>query len=108
MRKLDEWKALLEEDFSWVWVENFNNSGKNGRLVISKKTGYEGSCIFLPAAGYRNDRDFFDADSYGYYWSSSVNARYPDYAYDVFFSADNALWSDGSRSYGFSVRALAE
>lgn len=108
MPKLEEWKALLEEDFSWVWVENFNNSGKNGRLVISKKTGYEGSCIFLPAAGYRNDRDFFDAGSYGYYWSSSVNARYPDYAYDVFFSADNALWSDGPRSYGFSVRALAE
>ena len=46
----EEWQALLKgEDFTWTWVTNFNNSGKNGRLVISRKSGVEGNCIFLPA-----------------------------------------------------------
>ncbi len=50
MPTLAEWKALLETSgFTWAWVENFNGSGKNGRLVISRKSGVEGNCIFLPA-----------------------------------------------------------
>ena len=43
-------KALLNaEDFTWAWVENFNGGGKNGRLVISRKSDFGGNCIFLPA-----------------------------------------------------------
>ena len=43
-------KALLNaEDFTWAWVKNFNGGGKNGRLVISRKSGFGGNCIFLPA-----------------------------------------------------------
>ena len=109
MPTLSDWEALLDEaDFSWVWVENFNNSGKNGRLVISKNTGYEGSCIFLPAAGHRFGWDFHNAGSFGYYWSSSVDTVDPEDAYDVYFGADVAFMSYHDRSYGSSVRALAE
>lgn len=43
---LDEWEKLGNtSDFTWVWVENYNNTNKNGSLVISKIAGYEGRSI---------------------------------------------------------------
>lgn len=49
-----EMRELLNKDnCDWVKVDNYNGvSGLKGFKVISKKTGYEGRYIFLPAAGY--------------------------------------------------------
>ena len=109
MPTLDEWKALLNrDDFTWSWVTNFNGSGKNGRLVISRKSGYAGNCIFLPAAGFRNGANRYGAGYDGYYWSSSLDTGYPNGAYDLYFNSGNAEWSHCYRNLGHSVRAVSE
>ena len=104
-----EWNALLNrEDFTWSWVTNFNGSGKKGRLVISRKSGFEGNCIFLPAAGYRNGANRYGAGYDGYYWSSSLQTGDPNGAYDLYFNSGNAEWSHCFRYYGHAVRPVTD
>ena len=104
----EEWKALLEtSDFTWAWVENFNGSGKNGRLVISRKSGFVGNCIFLPAAGYRGGVSLSNTGSNGFYWSSSLITGYPDFACELGFDPVNAdSEGGGERCCGQSVRPV--
>lgn len=66
------------------WEELFNNENctceltKNeenvfGLKITSKKLGYEGKVLFLPAAGHYNSLDLDYANDFGFYWSSSLN-----------------------------------
>jgi hypothetical protein len=77
----------------------------NGYKVTSKKNG---NSIFLPAAGYRDDSSLYGAGSYGYYWSSSLYADYPNYAYVLLFRSGGMDWDYGYRYYGFSVRPVCQ
>ncbi len=108
MPTIEEWQALLKaEDFTWAWVKNFNGSGTNGRLVISRKSGVEGNCIFLPAAGYRFDAYLYYTGPNGYYWSSSLlDTDYPGNAYGLIFNSVIADWDNDIRYYGQSVRPV--
>ena len=100
-----EWTEL-RNNCTWTWVENYNGSGINGRLVKSKTNS---NSIFLPAAGYRNDTGLSYAGSKGYYWSSSLNPDRPYYAWRVLFNSSSAGTSYyGDRFYGFSVRPVTE
>ena len=104
-----EWQALLKaEDFTWAWVTNYNNSGKKGYLVISRKSGFAGNCIFLPAAGIRVGAALNFVDCGGLYWSSSLYAGFPTNAYLLYFRPSFALWAYELRFYGHSVRAVKE
>lgn len=107
MPKLSEWQALLKaENFTWVRVTNFNGGGNNGHLVISKKSGSEGNCIFLPFAGLRNNTSL-QYVSFGYYWSSSLWTNLPRSAYVLeFFSRDVRSIIGQTRSKGCSVRPV--
>ena len=103
----EEWKALLEtSDFTWAWVKNFNGSSKNGRLVISRKSGVMGNCIFLPAAGYLFWIGIYNTGSYGSYWSSSLDAGSPGEAYELYFGPDKAVRLSNDRYFGQSVRPV--
>ncbi|GHT59094.1 hypothetical protein FACS18945_5340 [Bacteroidia bacterium] len=88
-----------------VTSEWTTQNGVNGYKFTDKTTN---NSLFLPAAGYRNSSDgtLGDAGSYGNYWSSTQDRRY--YAYGLGFYSGYAGWGDGFRSYGFSVRAVAE
>ena len=109
MPTIEEWEALLEtSDFTWAWVEDFNGSGKNGHLVISRISGVEGNCIFLPAAGYRDDASLDYTGSLGAYWSSSLDTGDPNCAYLLYFYPDYPGWDYEFRSYGLSVRPVTE
>ena len=109
MPTLDEWQALRNtSDFTWSWVADFNGSGKKGRLVISRKSGFEGNCIFLPAAGYRNGANRYGAGNDGFYWSSSLQTGDPNGAYDLYFNSGNAEWSHCFRYYGHAVRPVTD
>ena len=99
--------AELRENCIWTWT---TLEGKNGYKVTSKKNG---NSIFLPAAGCRSSYSIVDADSYGYYWSSSLDTGSPYYAWSVYFNLDNVdwgyvVWSNNysSRFYGLSVRPV--
>lgn len=93
----------LRENCTWEWtIEN----GVNGYRVTSNKEGYTDKSIFLPAAGYRSDSSLDNAGSNGYYWSSSLDAGNPRYAYELNFDSGYVDWGGSGRGYGQSVRPV--
>ncbi len=100
-----EFEELLNtSNCTWTWT---TMNGVSGYKVVSKKSGYAGNWIFLPAAGYRSGTDLGSVGSIGYYWSSSLsefssyNARHL-----VFYSGNSYMDYRGSRYYGLSVRPV--
>ena len=90
-----EW-AELRTKCTWTWVTNYNGSGINGGLV--KATN--GNSIFLPAAGYRDATNLYNAGSGGRYWSSSLSPDYPSGAFIVVFGSDGVGEGIGERACG--------
>lgn len=106
-----EWQELNNTTYcTWTWYGSGNADfgGKAGYKVESKMSGYEGNFIFLPAAGYRDDSSLYNAGSYGYYWSSSLNESSPYYAWSCsFYSSGRSADGRSSRYSGQSVRPVA-
>ena len=102
-----EWTELMA-NCTWTWTNDYNGTGVSGRIVTSKKKGYENKSIFLPAAGYRYNTYLHAAGSYGYYWSSSLEVGTPSGAWHVYFSSGYVYWDGYNRSYGQSVRPVTE
>ena len=98
-----EWSEL-RNNCTWTWVENYNGSGINGRLVKSKTNS---NSIFLPAAGGRVGTYLRYAGSYGRYWSSSLTDL-PYYAWYVYFTSGNVFRDFTYRDDGRSVRPVSE
>ena len=106
MPTYEEWSELCNTDnCSWTWT---TIDGVNGYKVQSKKSGYTDNWIFLPAAGYRFDYYLSNVGSYGFYWSSSLNTDYPNYAYYLYLSSSSVKKNNLSRYYGRSVRPVSE
>ncbi len=66
--------------------------------------------VFFPAAGYRENRDYeygtvYNVGGVGCYWSSMPHI---DAACNLSFSEGSAYWSAHSRSYGLSLRCVAD
>lgn len=93
-----EWTAL-QDNCTWTWT---TQNGVNGRLV----TAPNGNSIFLPAAGDRGGASLYDAGSYGIYWSSSLDAGDPRFAWRVCFYSDDVGRWEGFRYGGMSVRPV--
>ena len=96
----EEWQELRDNCTS-VWT---TQSGVNGRRF----TGPNGNSLFLPAAGYRYGSSLSGAGSCGFYWSSSLNTGYPDFARGFSISSGNYNVSNDYRCYGNSVRPVRE
>ena len=92
------------------WVELYQNTtniwttqnGVNGRLF----TASNGNSLFLPAAGNRWYDELFVVGSNGFYWSSSLDTDYPDYARYFGFNSVDFNVRNCRRDYGLSVRAV--
>ena len=97
-----EWTELREQ-CTWTWT---TQNGVYGYKVTSKKSGYANNSIFLPAAGWRIGSSFYDAGSYGDYWSSSLNTGTPSIAWGVDFDSSNVGRYSSSRYDGRSVRPV--
>ena len=95
----EQWDELLENT-THQWT---TRNGTGGRLFTSKKNG---QTLFLPAAGYRYDSSLDYAGSNGYYWSSSLYADYPNYAWYFYFYSVSYYMSSYYRLYGQSVRPV--
>ncbi len=83
---------------------------KKGYTFTDKTSG---ASIFLPAVGYRNysDGTLDTAGAIGYYWGSTPsesNASYAYYLSFVSFVSGYADWYFCFRSYGYSLRCVAE
>ena len=98
-----EWTWLRDENnCDWLWT---TQNGVNGMLVTSKINGNK---IFLPAAGYRSSASLYDAGSYGYFWSSSLDESFSDYARRVYFYSGGVYRNFDSRFSGQSVRPVTD
>ena len=95
----------LREQCTWTWT---TQNGVKGYKVTSKKSGYTNKSIFLPAAGYRYDSSLGYAGSDGEYWSSSLWAGSPDYAWELDLSSDGVSRDNGARYCGRSVRPVCQ
>ncbi|MBQ8722268.1 MAG: DUF1566 domain-containing protein [Paludibacteraceae bacterium] len=91
----------LINNCTWTWT---TQNGVNGYKV----TGPNENSIFLPAAGCVNDGTLSRAGSYGSFWSSSLGADNPHYAYYVHFYSDYVDWYYDGRSTGRSVRPVCQ
>ena len=65
-----------------------------------------GKGLFFPATGLRFGSELRLAGEYGFYWSSSLGANFPNGAWDFDFDSDDQYVDGCSRQYGFSVRAV--
>jgi len=88
---------------TWTWT---TQNGVNGYLVTSKKSGYEGASIFLPAAGHRCDTILNNVGDYGDYRSSSLFTTYPCGAWNLDFYSHYRYMDNNYRYFGFSVRPV--
>ena len=93
-----EWQEL-KNNTTVTWT---TQNGVNGRLF----TAPNGNSLFLPAAGYRNNSSLDNAGSYGYYWSSSLYAGIPDYAWGLLFNSGSCYVDYYGRGCGRSVRPV--
>ena len=94
-----EMEALLALSKEWGTYKGFYGY---------KFTGSHGKTLFLPAAGYRYGPYLSNAGSYGYYWSSSLNEDYSDFAWYVYFTLGDAKSNKNDRYFGRSVRPVTE
>jgi hypothetical protein len=106
------WRMPTEYEFeelrntdncTWTWT---TKNGVNGYLVTSKKRGYEGVSIFLPAAGGRSQDFLTFAGKNGYYWSSSLVTLGPDNSSCLIIGSSNKKVGGVSRAQGFTVRPV--
>ncbi len=114
----------LRNECYWVWTDSYNGSDVKGYIVYKAKTSSDKGVkicedetpsssyklsdahIFLPAAGYRGGGVLKNAESYGYYWSSSLRAGSLYLAWGIVFGSGGVGNSSDYRYYGESVRAV--
>ena len=101
MPSLDHFNELINSSYTTTTWTSLN--GKYGRKITSKSNG---NSIFLPAAGYCNDASLYDAGSFGYYLSRSLNTSRSNYAYSLCFNSSRLSTNNGSRCYGQSIRPV--
>lgn len=104
----EEWAEICDQNnCAWAWTENYKCSGVSGYIVISKKAGYEGNSIFLPAAGYYYDNIYYFAGVEGQYWSSTLYRYDSKSAWQMYMYSDmySARYIKG-RHCGYSIRPV--
>ena len=87
----------LIENCTWTWD---SKNGVNGYWVTSKVNS--NAKIFLPAAGYHDGSGI----GLGYYWSSTIDPEYPNYANLLFISADDIDAHGAYRCFGQFIRPV--
>ena len=108
----DEFTALVSSSNCTITKQtNYKDSGVDGYLFTSKKTGYTSHCIFMPAAGCYNDDTgtLRFAGSAGYWWTSSLYTTNVTMAHRMLFSASYSpymIYYD--RKQGYSIRPVSE
>ena len=98
----DEWRELINATtMEWTTL-----NGVNGLKLTSTANG---NALFLPAAGGYWVDELGGAGFHGYYWSSSLLASTPSYAWYFKLKSDGQYMSnDGGRYIGFTVRAVRQ
>jgi hypothetical protein len=97
----EQFKELLDNTTN-EWVTNYNNTGKNGRLLTSNRNN---NTIFFPATGY----DFVQSNNKsGRYWTKNLvlNNAESVYGVNLFFDKTYLRLANYSRYNGFYIRGV--
>ena len=90
-----EWEELEDE---CQWQEMTHNLVM-GYLI----TGKNGNKIFLPAAGYKSENEFYGANKYYHYYSSSLREGVPEHAWECNCTGECVgSW----RNNGYPIRSV--
>ncbi len=95
-----EARELLEK-CKWEWIDI---NGKSGFKV----TGPNGKSIFLPAAGIKMLDETYYENSYGYYWTSTLNTADAGNAYNLYFFSTYRGIDSIRRYFGHMVRGVTK
>jgi hypothetical protein len=110
----DPCKGISDGGKSWrlptsaEWTQIYNNNyPENTGVGLRFRPDGSNTSVFLPAAGNRNRANgaLAHVGTRGYYWSSSPSSTNASY---LNFSATVSPAGSYDRSYGFSVRCVAE
>ena len=97
-----ELRSLTDE--TKVTREWTTHNGVNGYRCTDKASG---NTLFLPTAGFRDHYSgSLNAPGNGYYWSSSPDSAYSSYF--LILVGSNFGMGTGGRTFGYSVRCVAE
>ena len=101
-----QWDAVLSNNAltsvgTWTVLPEGSTNYSSGKMIGNK--------LFLPAAGFRyyDDGALYGRGDGGYYWSSTEGDSYGAW-YLVFGSSDASTYYFYYRTYGLSVRCVAE
>ena len=97
-----ELQALLN-NCDVTWTDNYNSTGKKGRIYTGKGA-YSSNSVFLPAAGRCSYGDVYGQGSIGSYWSSTPGGN--GLAYRLDFNSGIQYVNSNRCSGGDSVRAV--
>ncbi len=106
------WRMPSKAQFDELINSNYTTTtwttqnGVYGRLITSKKEGYTGNSVFLPAAGSRYRSSLSGAGSDGGYWSRTLYESGPIYAGDLNFYLSFIFSGSSIRRLGQSVRPV--
>lgn len=89
-------ETMTTNTYGWV-------KGKNTVGCVFADTNL-GTCIFLPAAGYRTGSSFNRVGMYGYYWSATLNTSSTNSAYRLLFNSGDCRVSYNYRTDCYSLR----
>lgn len=99
--------AELEEICTWQWKQY---NGVKGYLV----TGPNGNSIFLPAAGFKKEKEILEVGIRGFYLSNTLMKAKTDYhTYSPYvliakWGTESKYWWGRSRYYGIPVRPVCK
>ena len=99
----------LREDSNYNWQQWATIVDEKGYVIHGLRITYKptGATLYLPAAGDRQE-DYNTGLYGGHYWSSSLNADYPDLAWYINFNSVDALKNSYDRCFRFSVRPVLD
>ena len=98
--------VFIENSEATSWGTINGGSAWGTQCSTAQWTALEAKgCVFLPAAGYRNETSVDLVGSYGYYWSSSHSSSNKVYSMR-FYSGNLNSQNVTDRYYGFSVRLV--
>lgn len=88
--------AVTTNGYGWV-----SSGTVKGCVFVDTSRG---TCIFLPAAGYRGGSSYLNTGTYGYYWSRTLNTSSTSSVYCLYFNSGFCYVYNASRNVGLSLR----
>lgn len=95
-----EWEELVS-NCDWKWVKNYNGTGIDYKLGISKKNG---NIILFPFSGYYSDDTYINSS--GNYWTADLHESNSREASAVLVLAGSITCHGINRKQGAAIRAV--